>query len=196
MIWWISCSDSSNRAQEKKPASVIARVQQVVLFNIRSCAHYENISWHRKYAVALLQERIFVDETKKYPPHGKWRIPIFRHHCLNSPLILSWLYLGINRNLYKCIPYDLRKKLAEAGTFLHITQFCMKNPAKNEGGQNKWSGGCPSRRRKQKWHDGEKTFINARMVGGKDDTSKRVHRKAKFSGATFTVRSTQRSNGC
>ena len=37
MIWWISCSDSSNRVQEKNPASVIARVQKFVLFNIRSC---------------------------------------------------------------------------------------------------------------------------------------------------------------
>ena len=54
----------------------------------------------------------------------------------------------------------------------------MKNLAKNEGGQNKWSDGCPRRRRKQKWHDGEKTFISARKVA----TSKRVHRKAKFNG--------------
>ena len=47
----------------------------------------------------------------------------------------------------------------------------MKNPAKNEGGQNKWSNGGLSRRRKQKWHDGEKTFTNARMAGGKAATS-------------------------
>ena len=97
-------------------------------------------------------------QNKKYPPYGKWRIPIFRHHCLNSSIILSWLYLGINRKPYKCIPPDLRKNLAEAESFLHLAQFCMKNPAKNEGGQNKWSEGCPRRRRKQKWHDGEKTF--------------------------------------
>ena len=37
MIWWISCSDSSNRAREKNPASVIARLQKFVPFNIRSC---------------------------------------------------------------------------------------------------------------------------------------------------------------
>ena len=47
-----------------------------------------------------------------------------------------------------------------------------------------------------KWHDGEKTFTNARMVGGKVDTSKRAHRKAKSSGATSTEWSMQRSNGC
>ena len=114
---------------------------------------------------------------KGYPSPGKWRIPIFRHHCLNSPLILSWLYLGINRVPCKCIPYDLKKKLAEADTFLHIAQFCMKNLAKNEGGQNKWSDGCPRRRRKQKWHDGEKIFANAKMVGGKAGTSRHAGRK-------------------
>ena len=135
-------------------------------------------------------------QNKKYPPYGKWRIPIFRHHCLNSSIILSWLYLGINRKPYKCIPPDLRKNLAEAESFLHLAQFCMKNPAKNEGGQNKWSEGCPRRRRKQKWHDGEKTFTNARMVGGKVDTSKRAHQKAKFSGATSMAQSTQRSSAC
>ena len=133
---------------------------------------------------------------KGYPSHGKWRIPIFRHHCLILPIILSWLYLGINRKPYKCIPPDLRKKLAEAESFLHFAQFCMKNPAKNEGGQNKWSDGCPRRRRKQKWHDGEKTFTNARMVGGKVDTSKRAHRKAKSSGATSMAWSMLRSNVC
>ena len=37
----------------------------------------------------------------------------------------------------------------------------MKNPVEDEGRQNKWSGGCPSCRRKQKWHDGAKTYINA-----------------------------------
>ena len=95
MIWWISCSDSSNRAQEKNPASVIARVQQVVLFNIRSCAHYENISWHGKYAVALLRERIFIDKTKKYPPHGKWmtvvKIKRYSIRFIDSlPLMDTW----------------------------------------------------------------------------------------------------------
>ena len=37
MLSWISCSNSSNRAQEKNAASVIARVQELVLFTIRSC---------------------------------------------------------------------------------------------------------------------------------------------------------------
>ena len=114
---------------------------------------------------------------KGYPLQRKWRIPIFRHRCLNSPIILSWLYLGINRKPYKCIPPDLRKNLIEADIFLHIAQFCMKNLAKNEGGQNKWSDGCPRRRRKQKWHDGEKTFTNARMAGGKAGTSRHARRK-------------------
>ena len=31
-----------------------------------------------------------------------------------------------------------------------------------------------------KWHDGEKTFTNARMAGGKAATSKRVHRRGKI----------------
>ena len=101
-----------------------------------------------------MMQRIYL--TKKYPPHGKWRIPIFRHHCLILPIILSWLYLGINRNPYKCIPPDLRKNLAEAESLLHIAHFCMKNPAVNDGGQNKWSGGCPSRRRKQNGTTGRK----------------------------------------
>ena len=43
---------------------------------------------------------------------------------------------------------------------------------------------------------GEKIFANARMTGGKAGTSRHAHRKAKFSGAMFTVRSTQRSSGC
>lgn len=37
MFSWIACSNSSNRAQEKNAASVIARVQELVLFAIRSC---------------------------------------------------------------------------------------------------------------------------------------------------------------
>ena len=37
MFSWSSCSNSSNRAQEKNAASVIARVQELVLFAIRSC---------------------------------------------------------------------------------------------------------------------------------------------------------------
>ena len=44
--------------------------------------------------------------------------------------------------------------------------------------------------------DGEKIFANARIVGGKAGTSKRVHRKAKFSGAMSTEWSMQRSNEC
>ena len=42
------------------------------------------------------------------------------------------------------------------------------------------------------YNDGEKTFTNARMVGGKVDTSKRAHKKAKSSGATSTEQSMQR----
>ena len=37
MFSWIACSNSSNRAQEKNAASVIARVQELVLFAIRRC---------------------------------------------------------------------------------------------------------------------------------------------------------------
>ena len=37
MFSWIACSNSSNRAQEKNAASVIARVQERVLFATRSC---------------------------------------------------------------------------------------------------------------------------------------------------------------
>lgn len=67
MIWWISCSNSSNRAQEKNSASVIARAQKVVLSNICVCAHREKTSWHRKYAVALLRENIYRQNKKVYP---------------------------------------------------------------------------------------------------------------------------------
>ena len=75
---------------------------------------------------------------------------------------------------------------------MQIAQFCIKNQAEDAGGQNKWSDGCPSRRRKQKWHDGEKIFANARMAGGKAATSKRAHRKEKSSGATSMAWPTQR----
>ena len=88
------------------------------------------------------------------------------------------------------------KKLRKSGSFLHNAQFRMKNPDENACEQNKWSDGCPRRRRKQKWHDGEKIYANARMAGGKAAISKRVHRKAKSSGATSTERSMQRSNEC
>lgn len=70
----------------------------------------------------------------------------------------------------------------------------MKNPVEDEGRQNKWSGGCPSCRRRQKWHDGAKTYINARMAGGKADTSRHARRKEKSSGAIFMVRPMQVSN--
>lgn len=33
---------------------------------------------------------------KGHPQPWKLKIPIFWHHCLNSPIILSWLLLGIN----------------------------------------------------------------------------------------------------
>ena len=61
-------------------------LQKSVQLCIRSCVHYENISWHGKYAVALLRERIFIDKTKKYPPHGKWRnnIEIVRYYVTFS----------------------------------------------------------------------------------------------------------------
>ena len=118
-------------------------LQSWIKFNSIWGAEVRAVLCTQKY---LMMQRIYL--TKKYPPQWKWRIPIFRHHCLILPIILSWLYLGINRVPCKCIPYDLRKNLAEAESFLHVAQFCMKNPAKNEGGQNKWSDGCPSRRRK------------------------------------------------
>ena len=54
----------------------------------------------------------------------------------------------------------------------------------------------PLAEEEQKWHDGEKTFISARMVDGKAATSKRVHRKARFSGATSMARFMQRSSRC
>lgn len=56
MIWWISCSDSSNRVQEKNPASVIARVQKFVLFNIRSCViARENIYRQNKKSILHME---------------------------------------------------------------------------------------------------------------------------------------------
>ena len=36
---------------------------------------------------------MMLEKQKKYPPFSIWRIPIFRHRCLNSLIILSWLYL-------------------------------------------------------------------------------------------------------
>ena len=122
---------------------------------------------------------------KGYPQHEKWRIPIFRHRCLNSLIILSWLYLGFNRKLYKCVPHGLRKSFVKVEVFLHIAQYRMKNPDENACEQNKWSDGCPRRRRKQKWHDGEKTFISAMMVGGKAAISKRIHRMERFGFCEF-----------
>lgn len=42
--------------------------------------------------------------AKGHPQPWKLRIPIFWHHCLNSPFILSWLLLGINTISYKISP--------------------------------------------------------------------------------------------
>ena len=56
MIWLISCSNSSNRAQEKNPASVLARLQKVVLFNIRSCViARENIYRQNKKVSSIVK---------------------------------------------------------------------------------------------------------------------------------------------
>ena len=49
MFSWIACSNSSNRAQEKNAASVIARVQELVLLAIRSCViTREHMDRHNK----------------------------------------------------------------------------------------------------------------------------------------------------
>ena len=79
---------------------------------------------------------------------------------------------------------------------MHIAQFCIKNQAEDAGGQNKWSDGCPSRRRKQKWHDGERIFVNARMVGEKAAISKRTHQKGRSSGDISMVLLMLMSSGC
>ena len=76
------------------------------------------------------------------------------------------------------------KKLRESGSFLHNARFRMKNPDENACEQNKWSDRCPRRRRKQKWHDGEKIYANARMAGGKAAISRHAHRNGRSSGAT------------
>ena len=68
---------------------------------------------------------------------------------LNSFPILSWLYLGINRNPRKCIHPCFRKKCDLARTFLHIAQFRMKAPDEIIDGQNVWSYSCPRRWRVQ-----------------------------------------------
>ena len=119
-------------------------LQSWIKFNSIWGAEVRAVLCTQKY---LMMQRIYL--TKKYPPHGKWRIPIFRHHCLILLIILSWLYLGINRKPYKCIPPDLRKNLAEARTFLHIAQFRMKAPDEIIDGQNVWSYSCPRRWRVQ-----------------------------------------------
>ena len=73
---------------------------------------------------------------------------------LNSLIILSWLYLGINRNPRKCIHLCFRKKCDSARTFLHIAQFRMKVPDEIIDGQNVWSYSCPRRWRLQSgWID-------------------------------------------
>ena len=58
-------------------------------------------------------------------------------------------------------PPGLQKKLDSGELFLQVAYFCMKSHSKLECMQNKWSDGCPKRRRKQKWHDGEKIYANA-----------------------------------
>ena len=68
---------------------------------------------------------------------------------LNSPIILSWLYLGINRNPRKCIHPCFRKNCDSAQTFLHIAQFRMKVPDEITDRQNVWSYRCPRCRRGQ-----------------------------------------------
>ena len=81
--------------------------------------------------------------------HPKQRIPVLLRGRLNSLIILSWLYLGINRNPRKCIHPCFRKKCDSARTFLHIAQFRMKTPDEIIDGQNVWSYSCPRRRRLQ-----------------------------------------------
>ena len=86
---------------------------------------------------------------KAYPSITKQRIPVLLRGRLNSLIILSWLYLGINRNPRKCIHPCFRKKCDSARTFLHIAQFRMKAPDKIIDGQNVWSYSCPRRWRVQ-----------------------------------------------
>ena len=86
---------------------------------------------------------------KAYPSIIKQRIPVLLRGRLNSLIILSWLYLGINRNPRKCIHPCFRKKCDSARTFLHIAQFRMKAPDEIIDGQNVWSYSCPRRWRVQ-----------------------------------------------
>lgn len=81
--------------------------------------------------------------------HHKQRISVLLRGRLNSLIILSWLYLGINRNPRKCIHPCFRKKCDSARTFLHIAQFRMKAPDEIIDGQNVWSYSCPRRWRVQ-----------------------------------------------
>ena len=60
---------------------------------------------------------------------------------------------------------------------MYFAQFCIIIPAANEDGENNGSDKDLNSRRKQKWHDGEKTFTNARMAGGKAGTSRHARRK-------------------
>ena len=73
----------------------------------------------------------------------KQRIPVLLRDRLNSLIILSWLYLGINRNPRKCIHPCFRKKMRFSQNFLHIAQFRMKAPDEIIDGQNVWSYSCP-----------------------------------------------------
>lgn len=58
---------------------------------------------------SVLHSDIFLTRTpcsplfavKGHPQPWKLKIPIFWHHCLNSPIILSWLLLGINTISHK-----------------------------------------------------------------------------------------------
>ena len=63
--------------------------------------------------------------------------------------------------------------------FLYFAQFCIIIPAVNEDGENKGSDEGLNSRRKQRWRDGEKTFVSVRSVGGKAGTSRRAHRRGR-----------------
>ena len=95
------------------------------------------------------QQWAFYTAIKAYPSITKQRIPVLLRGRLNSLIILSWLYLGINRNTRKCIHPCFRKKCDSARTFLHIAQFRMKAPDEIIDGQNVWSYSCPRRWRVQ-----------------------------------------------
>mgnify|MGYP006987453268 CR=1 FL=1 len=60
---------------------------------------------------------------KGHPQPWKLKIPIFWHPCLNSPIILSWLHLGINTISYKISPLPSPKACAEIKPFSHCSVF-------------------------------------------------------------------------